>query len=489
VAFNSPQFLFLFLPCVLTLAFGVTVLLPRAKNLALFSASFIFYASTEGRLAIILAASIVANYVIGRLLGAVKADRARKALLLLGILANVGPLIVFKYSSFLVINLDRVLSFLHLRPIADPGFLLPVGISFFTFKALSYIVEVYRGRTPAQRNPIHVGLYISFFPQLLAGPVARFSEMEASLAKTKVGLSSVAEGATRFCLGLAKKVLIADMIAQNVDRIFALWPPDLPCGLAWLGAIAYTLQIYYDFSGYTDMAIGLSQMFGFACPENFANPYWSTSIREFWRRWHMTLSNWLRDFVYIPLGGNRRRGVRTHLNLLVVFLVCGFWHGAGWVFVVWGLYHGCAIVVERTGALRWLTERSRLLGHGYVILVVTLGWVVFRSPSIGHAVRYIGAMLGVGTPVPGLLPSAWLIDGEFIVALLVGGVFCVPWKEVARGWGSRLTKRFSFGLRRDSECWRPLAVAIVRLVLLLLLVVSILHIAAGTYSPFIYSRF
>ena len=204
----------------------------------------------------------------------------------------------------------------------------------------------------------------------------------------------------------------------------------------------------------------------------------------------MTLSNWLRDFVYIPLGGNRWGGARTYLNLLVVFLVCGFWHGAGWAFVVWGLYHGCAIVAERLGVLRWLTERWRLLGHGYVILVVALGWVIFRSPSMGHAARYIGAMFGASTPVHGILPSAWLMDGEFIVALLVGAVFCVPWADVARGWGSRRTKRrLPFGLQLDSEHWRPLAAGIARLVLLLLLVASILHIAAGTYSPFIYSRF
>jgi alginate O-acetyltransferase complex protein AlgI len=313
--------------------------------------------------------------------------------------------------------------------------------------------------------------------------------MEAGLAKTKVGLSSMAEGATRFCLGLAKKVLIADMIAQNVDRIFALQPTSLPIGLAWLGAIAYTLQIYYDFSGYTDMAIGLSWMFGFACPENFAHPYWSTSIREFWRRWHMTLSSWLRDFVYIPLGGNRGGDVRTYINLVVVFLVCGFWHGAGWAFAIWGLYHGCAIVAERTGALRWLTERSRLLGHGYAILVVIVGWVIFRSHSIGHAAQYIGAMFGASTPVRGILPSAWLMDSEFIVALLVGAALCVPWAEVARGWGSRLTNRLPFGLRLEAKYWRPVAAGIARLVLLLLLVASILQIAAGTYSPFIYSRF
>lgn len=489
MAFNSPQFLFLFLPIVLALAFGVSVVLPRARNLTLLSASFVFYASAEGRLAVILAASIVANYAIGRLLDAVKADRARKTVLFLGILANVGPLVAFKYSSFLIVNLDRALSLLHLRPIADPGFLLPLGISFFTFKALSYIVEVYRGRTPAGRNAIHVGLYISFFPQLLAGPIARFSQMEDDLTKTRVTLSTIADGVTRFCVGLSKKVLIADVIAQNVDRIFALRPTDLPCGLAWLGAMAYTLQIYYDFSGYTDMAVGLSRMFGFACPENFANPYWSTSIREFWRRWHMTLSNWLRDFIYIPLGGNRRGGVRTYINLLVVFLVCGFWHGAGWTFAVWGLYHGCAIVAERSGVLRWLTERWRLLGHGYAILVVALGWVVFRSPSTSHAARYIGAMFGASTPVRGILPSAWLMDGEFIVALLIGAVFCVPWREVTRDWGPRLTRGLSFGLRLEMNCWRPLATGIARLILLLLLVASILQIAAGTHSPFIYSRF
>lgn len=446
------------------------------------------YASMEGRVALVLLASIATNYLAVSWLGARRGVLPRKFVLCLGIAANTGLLLAFKYSAFLAGSLNRVLVFLHQKPTSLPGLLVPMGISFFTFRALSYLIDAYREPQLSHRGVVEVGLYISFFPQLLAGPIARFQQMEQGIRNPQLTVAGFASGARRFCVGLGKKVLVADVIAANADRIFGLDPATLPHTLAWLGAAAFMLQILFDFSGYTDMAIGLSQMLGFSCPENFAAPYWSRSIREFWRRWHMTLSSWLRDYIYIPLGGSRRGAARTYGNLILVFLVCGLWHGSGWVFVAWGLYHGCLMVVERLGVLRWLTDRWRLPGHAYALLAIMVGWVIFRSPSLGSAVRYLAAMFGASARVTNAIPSAWLLDPQFVTAMVVGTLLCVPWRSVATCWASRLAHRFPI-IQRAGRALGALAPVGANLGAIALLAMSILRIAGGTHHPFIYSQF
>src|SRR5436190_13114691 len=409
--FTSPVFLFLFLPLVL----GTYSLLGRrARNGFLLAASLLFYAWGEGIFVLVMCGSIVANYLFGR---ALDASGQRTGLLAVAVATNLALLGCFKYANFLVDNLNAASAVLHVAPLHLEPIHLPIGISFFTFHALSYLIDVARRRVRAQRSPIDFGLYITLFPQLIAGPIIRYHDIAAQLAGRTVRRERFAAGVRRFVLGLGKKTLIADTLALPADAIFALPPASLTASLAWAGALLYTLQIYCDFSAYSDMAIGLARMLGFEFLENFDYPYVSRSITEFWRRWHISLSRWFRDYLYIALGGNRRGPRRTYVNLVTVFFLCGLWHGANWTFVVWGLYHGLFLVLERRGAAAWLAARPAWLARAYTVFVVLVGWVFFRADSMTAAAGMLRAMAGASLALPTPFSAGWYLTPEVALAL------------------------------------------------------------------------
>ena len=342
MVFSAPIFLFLFLPIVLALYF---VTPSRMRNPLLLGASLVFYGWGEPRFVAVMLASALVNYGFALAIGA---GTRRRLLLSLAITVNLGLLAVYKYSDFAVANVNTLLGWTGVPLLARPGLILPLGISFFTFHAVSYLMDVYRGRVPAQRNPLDVALYIALFPQLIAGPIVRYATIAPEIARRRTTWDGLVWGIRRFVVGLGKKVLIANTLARPADAVFGLPPSEMSAGLAWLGVACYALQIYFDFSGYSDMAIGLARIFGFPFPENFRYPYVSRSLTEFWRRWHISLSTWFRDYLYVPLGGNRRGPARVYLNLVVVFVFCGLWHGASWTFLVWGLFHGVFLVRSPT---------------------------------------------------------------------------------------------------------------------------------------------
>lgn len=367
MVFSSTAFLFLFLPIVLVLHFVLRGV--RFRNVLLLLASLLFYAWSEQGIVLLLIASIVLNYSFGLGIDRCKDSAQARTLLIAAIAMNLAVLAYFKYTSFLIGNLNWLLAQFHWSEIKAPKIHLPAGISFFTFHAISYIVDIYRRSASAQRNPIKLALYFDFFPQLIAGPIVRYHDIESQLDRRSITLDDVSIGIQRFVIGLAKKMLVANTLAQPADEIFAIAMPQLTPGVAWLGIVCYTLQIYFDFSGYSDMAIGLARVFGFRFLENFNYPYVARSIREFWRRWHISLSNWFRDYLYIPLGGNRCSPRRQYFNLLVVFSLCGLWHGASLNFLIWGLFHGAFLVLERrVGCNGWS-------GHGSPCNTVMPCWL------------------------------------------------------------------------------------------------------------------
>ena len=360
--FTEPAFLFFFLPALLVAYF----LAPdRARNHVLTLFSLVFYAVGEWQFLPWLLASTGVNYFVALGLAAWKGTRRERPLLAFGICIDLLLLIVFKYAGFFTRNLNEALALLHVPGLPVPAFPLPLGISFFTFHKISYKVDVARGVAEVRRDPLDLLLYILLFPQLIAGPIVRYHDIAAELVRRTIGRSEFAAGVRRFVIGLGKKMLVANTVAVAADRIFAVPGTDLSTGLAWLGVACYTVQIYFDFSGYSDMAIGLARMFGFHFLENFDFPYIATSVTEFWRRWHISLSRWFRDYLYIPLGGNRASPLRTYVNLVIVFFLCGLWHGASWTFVVWGLFHGAVLVVERLGLGAGAGDVAQAVRHVY----------------------------------------------------------------------------------------------------------------------------
>jgi len=363
-----------------------------------------------------------------------------------------------------------------------PRVLLPIGISFFTFHAISYVVDVYRGDATAQKSPVHAALYLLLFPQLIAGPIIRYRDIADQLARRWVTADDFAYGIRRFVIGLAKKVLIANVVAGPADQIFGLPTSQLDPGRAWLGIVCYTLQIYFDFSGYSDMAIGLGRMFGFRFPENFRWPYIAESVQGFWRRWHMSLSTWFRDYLYVPLGGNRVSPVRTYVNLVVVFFLCGLWHGASWTFVVWGLYHGTFLVVERLGLAEALERVWRPLRHVYLLVVVMIGWVFFRAETLTGAIGFLRAMAGARATAPTIYTLGWYLTPELWIALVAGAIGSMPIVPALAAARGRTGQTPAPGAATTYPAFSTVA-------LMALLVASIVHIAARTYNPFIYFRF
>ena len=494
--FTEPVFLFIFLPVLLALH---VVPWPAYRNGLLLAASVIFYARGGGDFTWFLAASILLNYCAAIVIDRHRDLPAGRRLLMLTVAANVTALGVFKYADFAVGNLNAALRSLGAMPIPLPGLALPIGISFFTFHAVSYVVDVYRRDAAAQKGPVQAALYLLLFPQLIAGPIIRYREIADQLARRTVSMDDMAAGIQRFVIGLGKKMLVANIVAVPVDRIFAMPADQLTAGHAWLAMACYTIQIYFDFSGYSDMAIGLARMFGFRFPENFRHPYSARSIQEFWRRWHISLSTWFRDYVFIPLGGSRVAPGRRVANVLTVFVLSGFWHGANWTFVIWGLYHGIFLVIERRGGSSWLAARPAVLGHMYTVLVVMVGWVFFRADSMTGAAGMLRAMVGASPALPTPFGAGWYLTPEVMLALAAGAVGSMPWLPAVRtrfagaqsGDGSHQTGdgRQATG---DGEAgpvvgWVPSFVATATLWIVLLGSLSL--VAARTYNPFIYFRF
>ncbi|MDO4982427.1 MAG: MBOAT family O-acyltransferase [Eubacteriales bacterium] len=382
MVFSSPIFLWIFLPAV----FAAYYILPvKFRNPLLLIASLIFYAWGEPRYIVLMLFSVCINYSLALLM---EKTAHKKSILVLDIVINLLLLGYFKYFNFLAGVVGSLFGFsVSVREIA-----LPIGISFYTFQILSYIIDLYRGQYKAQRNIIDLALYISFFPQLIAGPIVRYKDIDEQLSNRICTREKCADGIRRFIYGLGKKVIVANLAAQYADSIFSSDAAAITGGLAWFGAILYTLQIYYDFSGYSDMAIGLGKMFGFEFTENFRYPYLSRSVREFWQRWHISLGTWFREYLYIPLGGNRKGSGRTYLNLLTVFFVTGLWHGAGYTFILWGLWHGLFQIIERLGFLKFL-EKHRFISHLYTCLVFVFGWVLFRAESVSQALMMFTRMI------------------------------------------------------------------------------------------------
>ena len=472
MVFSSVIFLCLFLPIVL----GVYSLCPgrNGKNLWLIAVSLLFYAFSGLWYVLLLLFSVFCNYLAGLFVS------GRKGVLTAAVAVNLGILGVFKYLGFLVQTLD------HLPGVAlpVPSIALPVGISFFTFQGLSYVIDVYRDPKLKSTRFRDVLLYISLFPQLVAGPIVRYEDVAGEIHTRRQTLEQLARGLRRFIVGLSKKLLIADVCGSAVALIYSADRSVLDSRLAWLGAVCYLLQIYFDFSGYSDMAIGLGLCFGFHFKENFNYPYISASIKEFWRRWHISLSTWFREYLYIPLGGNRKGTLRTYLNKVIVFFCTGLWHGANWTFIVWGMWHGFFIVAEDAAARLFHPGRhasgkaGKLLKHLYTLLVVLIGFVIFRADNMGQALAMVGAMFsGIGTSAQTGLLLAQCLTPLTAAALVLGIAGSTPLVPALRARAAR---------RPGTEtCAQVLSY----LGVLVLLVVDLLHLSAASYVPFIYFQF
>ncbi|HMF14146.1 MAG TPA: MBOAT family protein [Gemmataceae bacterium] len=485
MVFSAAIFLFLFLPVLL----GLHFLSPhRLRNALLLVASLLFYAWGEKTYILVLLASIAVNYTMGRWLDSATGSRRRRWGLALAVAVNLGLLAYFKYGVFLLDNVNVARAALKLSPLPVPNLHLPLGISFFTFHALSYVIDVYRREVRALKDPFTFALYISFFPQSIAGPIVRYRDLAAQLVRRRVCREGFAEGVRRFVLGLSKKMLIANTLAVPADAIFALPSEALPSGMAWLGILCYTLQIYFDFSGYSDMAIGLAKMFGFDFKENFEYPYIARSITEFWRRWHISLSSWFRDYLYIPLGGNCRGALRTYLNLLIVFFLCGLWHGASWAFVCWGLYHGSFLVLERMGAGRLLERAWTPLRRVYTLLVVLIGWVFFRATTFAQAKFFLAALFGLGSAVGADYPTAVYLHTDVMLALLAGVLFSAPLRPLLQRLGHNVLE-FAQPRGRWASALDLVVAGTSAAAYAVLLSASAMLLAAGTHNPFIYFRF
>lgn len=411
MVFSSVLFIFLFLPIALVCNY---VIRENYRNYFLLLASLIFFAWGASWFVATLIAGLSFDFFWGVILGKVdnKKNNIRRMLLTLSIVSNLGLLAYFKYANFFINELNMFMSWIGLNELNWTSVVLPIGISFITFHKISYIVDIYRRTVKPFNNLLNYFLYILFFPQLIAGPIVRFHEISDQILLREQNKERFIDGIWRFSIGIGKKVLIANNLGIVTDKIFSMEPSELNITTAWIGILLYTFQIYFDFSGYSDMAIGLGKMFGFELPENFNRPYISRSITEFWRRWHMSLSRFLRDYLYIPLGGNRCSKLRNYINLWIVFLLCGLWHGANWTFVVWGIYHGIFLVADKLFLLNRLNKFNKYISITVTFLAIMIGWVFFRSPSIGYAFAYICEMFN---PISGDLRLLVEISNQAIV--------------------------------------------------------------------------
>ncbi len=476
MVFSSVTFLFYFLPIVLLVYFAVK---PALRNFVFMIAGLIFYLWGAGGVVLILISSIILNWLLGLLAG--KSIHSSKRwvnnLPIVGtVVINLGILGYYKYTNFMLDQLNLVGEKLisGFEPLLISQIILPIGVSFFTFQAMSYVFDVARGRVAPLRNPVDFSMYICMFPQLIAGPIVRYHEIAGQIHKRTVTLDRFGQGAVRFCLGLFKKVVLADSIAVLADHVFSIGG-GLSTGLAWLGLLAFTIQVYFDFSGYSDMAIGLGHLFGFKLPENFNHPYLAISVTDFWRRWHMTLSRWFRDYVYIPMGGSRVAGWRVSLNLFAVFVLVGFWHGANWTFIALGIYHGFWLSAERVcGYGRTEKPRNPWWHRIATFLIVMLGMVLFRAENLAHAATYYKALFSwqaKSTP-----PLLGYEISQGIIWLVIGVV--IVFFAGRQPYGSLIEK---------SQGWR-MQVLKIGIVTLGMLLTSML-VVSRNFNPFIYFQF
>ena len=467
MVFSSITFLFYFLPIFLALYFITPTI--KGKNVVTLVFSLIFYAWGEPKFILVLLFSIVFNFFAALAIDD-REGSARKLALAVAVVGNLLVLGIFKYANFVSANLAGLLAPLGLA-IATTDIHLPLGISFFTFHCLSYVIDIYRRRFHANRDPIDVALYISLFPQLVAGPIVRYKTVARQLDARRFTVGRASVGARIFIIGLAQKVLVADVVAPLVHVAFDQ-VHNQSLVQAWIGLIAYTVQLYFDFAGYSNMAIGLGIVLGFTFPRNFRMPYTSLSITEFWRRWHMSLSSWLRDYLYIPLGGNRGSNAQTYRNLIMVFLLCGLWHGANWTFVLWGAWHGVFLVIERLGLKSVLARRATLVSWAYALLAVMGGWVLFRSASLTAAIGYYASLVGRNGFSEISFDMHDALNERAIVTLMIGCVLAV-----APRWPAKWSAPFL--VRAPADVAFTFA----------LLIFSMITVAAGAYSPFLYFRF
>lgn len=466
MVFSSSVFLIVFLPITLLAYFIVPARFIKARNSVLLAASLVFYGWGEPKYILIMIFSIVFNYVCGLAAG----KNRSKAVLILCVVGNLALLGYFKYTDFVLETVNRLAE----AGLALPGIALPIGISFYTFQTMSYVIDVYRGKVEAQRDIITFGTYVTLFPQLIAGPIVRYSDVAVMLVGRKTNLEQIAEGVRRFIIGFGKKVLLA-------NQIYVVWMElstmeNLSVSAAWLGAVAFTFQIYFDFSGYSDMAIGLGKIFGFDYLENFNYPYISRSITEFWRRWHMSLSSWFKEYVYIPLGGNRKGLSRQLINISIVWILTGLWHGASWNFVMWGVYYGIILIIEKLGLLKVLKKCPAVVGHIYSLILIVIGWVIFAVDDMGKVAAYLGMMLG---------SSQIFIDDAFVYFFESR-----IWLLIACVIGSTPLPKIVCSIIAEKLEDREVLLGTIETVLFMgIFALSMAFLVSGSYNPFLYFRF
>lgn len=474
MVFSSPIFMLAFLPIVYLLYLIFPV---KARNGLLLLASLVFYGWGEPVFVLLMLLVTIFNYFLARSIN--WAWHQQKYKLRIGLFAaamvfNLGTLAIFKYADFIIRTINQLFSL----NLAETGIPLPIGISFFIFQAMSYVIDVYRRETQVQKRVANLMLYISFFPQLIAGPIIKYHDIADQITQRSLTLEKTTAGLRRFIIGLAKKLLIANYTGQIADQIFALPNHELTMAVGWLGGLAYMLQIYFDFSGYSDMAIGLGKIFGFDFKENFNYPYLASSLQDFWRRWHISLSTWFKEYLYIPLGGNQRGTLRTGLNRVVVFFLTGLWHGASWTFVVWGLVHGLFLLLETYQVIK-PNRLWRPLRHLYTLLVVFLTFVIFRAESFTQALAFFRVMFSQPffqtTAARTLMMQFATI--ETLITLLLAALFSLPVVQWLKGWSLYHGRP---GLVTESASY---------LISLILLIICLMALATASYNPFIYFRF
>ncbi|EEA85404.1 MBOAT family O-acyltransferase [Peptacetobacter hiranonis] len=472
MVFSSLVFLFVFLPIVLVLYYLSG---KKYRNYLLLLASLFFYAWGEPTYVVIMLVSIGANYLCGLLVDEKRADKVRVTGVVISVIFNICMLGVFKYSGFFVKNINTAFN----TSLPVPEIALPLGISFFTFQAMSYVIDVYRKDAKVQKNIFDLSLYISLFPQLVAGPIVRYQTVADQIEEREHNIIKFGDGVRRFIIGLGKKVLLSNSLGMLADSVFGMQTYQLAVVSTWLGILAYSLQIFFDFSGYSDMAIGLGKMFGFEFLENFNYPYISQSASEFWRRWHISLGSWFRDYVYFPLGGSRRGNVRTYINLFIVWFLTGFWHGASWTFIAWGLYFGLLIGMEKSYLGKLLNKVPRFVRHIYLLLVVMIGWVFFRADSFSYSIEFIKNMFFMGTNVifDGVAAS-YINDYWFVLVLSM--IFCMPIVD----WFRRKIE-----VANDKILESNISYVLNSVVFTGILLIVIFKLVNSTYNPFLYFRF
>ena len=464
MVFSSMAFLFAFLMISILCYFAVPARFRDGRNLVLLGFSLFFYFFGEPLGIFLMLFSICGNYFAARLI----ARHRRRIWLILALFLNLGTLGLFKYADFAIANCNALFGL----SLPMTGIVMPIGISFFTFQGLSYVLDVWQGTVPVQKNLLHIATYISMYPQLVAGPIVRYETVAAELLDRRENLAEAAEGARRFIYGLAKKMLLSNAMGEIASAVFAESPATLAAPLAWVGALAYTFHIFFDFSGYSDMAIGLGKIFGFHFLENFNYPYIARSITEFWRRWHMSLSSWFRDYVYIPLGGSRRGLPRQLLNIAIVWALTGLWHGAAWNFVLWGVLFAGLLILEKCFLLRWLDKLPRAVGHLYTLFFVILGWVLFNTTSLAHTAGYLSALFRLPEHSRDLGQAVYYLR-QYLPEWILCVIFSLPIAPWIRG---KLSGRRSY---------EPLATAGAAALFLL----SLLSVVSSSFNPFIYFRF